>query len=183
MIVAICAPIFVLMCFEAQRPKAADPPALFISDTIEPKTTRNTMMPTFHGSDRQEIRPYCLASAPVPTVSLSKWVKKPSKPVPIDMLYNIAPSTMPMNNEEYTSLVFSASAMATTGGRRDQIVPMKLKSIILLSLNLFRSAKVRLYLDCCKKLQQKNGWRAVCGLPSVLSVMLASLVGDALSYS
>ena len=51
-------------------------------------------------------------------------------PVPIDMLYNMAPSTMPMNSDEYTSLVLSASAMATTGGRRDHTVPMKLKSII-----------------------------------------------------
>ena len=44
---------------------------------------------------------------------------------------------MPMNNDEYTSLVFRASAMATTGGRRDQMVPMKLKSIIFLPLYFF----------------------------------------------
>ena len=29
---------------------------------------------------------------------------------------------MPMNSDEYTSLVFNANAMATTGGRRDQIL-------------------------------------------------------------
>ena len=141
MMVAICAPIFVLMCFDAQRPKAAEPPALFISDTIEPSTTRNTIMPTFHGLDRHEMSPYCLASEPVPTVSLSRCVKKPSKPVPIDILYKIAPSTMPMNSDEYTSLVFSASAMATTGGRRDQIVPIKLKSIINSYLMIFSECK------------------------------------------
>ena len=141
MIVAICAPIFVVMCFDAQRPKAAEPPALFISDTIEPRMTRNTIMPTFHGLDRHEMSPYCLASEPVPTVSLSRCVKKPSKPVPIDILYKIAPSTMPMNSDEYTSLVFNANAMATTGGRRDQIVPIKLKSIINSYLMIFSECK------------------------------------------
>ena len=48
---------------------------------------------------------------------------------------------MPMNNDEYTSLVFNASAMATTGGRRDQIVPIKLKSIINSYLMIFSECK------------------------------------------
>ena len=51
--VAICTPIFDFTCLEAQRPKAAEPPALFISETMLPNTTRNTRMPTFHGSERQ----------------------------------------------------------------------------------------------------------------------------------
>lgn len=48
---------------------------------------------------------------------------------------------MPMNSDEYTSLVFNANAMATTGGRRDQIVPMKLKSIIIFYLMIFSECK------------------------------------------
>ena len=156
MMVAICAPIFVLMCFDAQRPKAAEPPALFMSDTIEPSTTRKTIIPTFHGSDRHEMSPYCLASEPVPTVSLSRCVKKPSKPVPIDILYKIAPSTMPMNSDEYTSLVFNANAMATTGGRRDQIVPMKLKSIIFFYLMIFSECKGKALFGLQQKVKLKS---------------------------
>ena len=36
--------------------------------------------------------------------------------------YSTAPTTMPMNREEYTSLVMRARPMATTGGSRDQKV-------------------------------------------------------------
>ena len=36
----------VLMCFAAQRPKAAEPPALFMSETIAPRMTRKMRMPT-----------------------------------------------------------------------------------------------------------------------------------------
>ena len=68
--VAICTPIFVLTCCDAHLPKAAEPPALFISDTMAPRMTRNTRMPTFHGSDRQLIMPYDFALAPEPTVWL-----------------------------------------------------------------------------------------------------------------
>ena len=32
-VVAICTPIFECTCWEAQRPKAAEPPALFINET------------------------------------------------------------------------------------------------------------------------------------------------------
>ena len=44
--VASCAPTRVLMCFAAQRPKAAEPPARFMSETIAPRMTRKMRMPT-----------------------------------------------------------------------------------------------------------------------------------------
>ena len=43
---AIWAPTRLLMFFAAQRPKAAEPPALFIRHTMAPRMTRNTRMPT-----------------------------------------------------------------------------------------------------------------------------------------
>lgn len=53
---------------------------------------------------------------------------------------------MPMNSDEYTSFVFNANAMATTGGRRDQIVPMKLKSIIIFYLMIFSECKGKAFV-------------------------------------
>ena len=77
-------------------------------------------------------------------------------PVPIDMLYNMAPSTIPMNSDEYTSLVFNANAMATTGGRRDQIVPIKLKSILFFYLMIFSECKGKALFGLLQKVKLKS---------------------------
>ena len=63
---------------------------------------------------------------------------------------------MPMNSDEYTSLVFNANAMATTGGRRDQIVPMKLKSIIIFYLMIFSECKGKALFGLLQKVKLKS---------------------------
>ena len=45
--VASCAPTLVLICLEAQRPKADEPPAVFIMATMMPKSTKKIKIPTF----------------------------------------------------------------------------------------------------------------------------------------
>ena len=54
--------------------------------------------------------------------SLKAWVTVPSKE---KLEYKSPPIKMPMNREEYTSLVISARAMAITGGSRAQGVLKK----------------------------------------------------------
>ena len=63
--VASCAPTLVLICFDAQRPNAAEPPALFIMATMMPKSTRNIKIPTFQLSDSFAIK---LPSSPARSV-------------------------------------------------------------------------------------------------------------------
>ena len=46
MIVAIWAPTLVLIWTPAHLPNAAEPPALFIMETIDPRITRKIRIPT-----------------------------------------------------------------------------------------------------------------------------------------
>ena len=50
---------------------------------------------------------------------LNTWLSVPSKE---KLEYSRPPTRMPMNREEYTSLVIRARAMAMTGGSRDRAV-------------------------------------------------------------
>ena len=59
--------------------------------------------------DTAAISPSCTSASTVPTT--------------LNRLYSSAPTRMPTNSELYTSLVISASTMATSGGTRDQNVP------------------------------------------------------------
>ena len=61
------APTRVFTWVSAQRPKAAEPPALFISATMIPSRIRNRKMPTFQASATPEIRPSLMmvSSAPM----------------------------------------------------------------------------------------------------------------------
>ena len=99
------------MCFDAQRPKAAEPPALFIRATRMPSMTRNTRMPTLLLSDSLAIMPPSL---------WKKRVFRASSRFPL--AYSSAPEAMPTSREVYTSLVFRASTMAMTGGSSEKKV-------------------------------------------------------------
>lgn len=50
-------------------------------------------------------------------------MKTPSNPEDEDKEYIIPPVTIPINKDEYTSLVIKASPIAMTGGSRDQREP------------------------------------------------------------
>ena len=109
--VASWAPMRVLMCSLAHWPNAADPPTRFISATRIPSTTRNTRIPTFQ------------LSASLVTMPPSSWKNMVfiiSSRLPL--LYSSAPVRMPINRDEYASLVIRARAMATTGGSSDHTV-------------------------------------------------------------
>ena len=108
---ANCAPARLWMWVEAQRPKAAEPPALFISATRMPSMTRKARMPTLPESDSLVI---------MTPSSLKNRVFSASSRLPL--AYSSAPEAMPTNSEVYTSLVFSASTMAMTGGSREKKV-------------------------------------------------------------
>ena len=99
-IVASCTPVFDFTCRDAHWPKAAEPPALFISDTIELRITRKMSMPAFHGFERHWIRPYPLATSPSPMVWSVRWMRKPSNPELDEKLYSAAPIMMPMKRDE-----------------------------------------------------------------------------------
>jgi hypothetical protein len=45
------------MCFDAHLPNAAEPPDLFISDTIAPRITRNIRIPMLYESAIDVIKP------------------------------------------------------------------------------------------------------------------------------
>ena len=96
---------------EAQRPKAAEPPALFIRATRMPSITRKIRMPTLLLSDNL---------ATMPPSSLKNRVLMASSRLPL--AYSSAPDAMPTSREVYTSLVFSASTMAITGGSSEKMV-------------------------------------------------------------
>ena len=103
-----CAPARLLMRLEAHVPKAAEPPARFISCTIVPRMTRKTSMPTFHLSASTVMMPFGNVCSRVATGLKSALSR--------------APVSMPRNSELYTSLVISASEMAMMGGIRAHTV-------------------------------------------------------------
>ena len=109
--VSSCAPRRVVTALEAQRPKAAEPPALFI---------RSTMMPSITRKIRMEMSMALIMPTPSPaptkfTTICQGWKFASSR----------APARQPRNREEYTSLLIRARAMATTGGNRAHPVAMK----------------------------------------------------------
>ena len=106
-----CAPARDLTVFFAQRPKASEPPVLFIRSTMMPSTTRKTMMAMLP------------ESATVVTIPLSPSTSCTSVFQGWKLLTSRAPTRQPRNREEYTSLLIRASTMATMGGSRDQKVP------------------------------------------------------------
>ena len=106
-----CAPQRVFTALVAQRPKAAEPPALFI---------RSTMMPSITRKIRMEMSMALIMPTPSPaptkfTTICQGWKFASSR----------APARQPRNREEYTSLLIRARAMATTGGNRAQPVATK----------------------------------------------------------
>ena len=106
-----CAPPRVFTDFLAQRPKASEPPVLFIRSTMMPRMTRNTMMAMLPESET------------VVTIPLSPSTSCTSVSQGAKLLTSRAPTRQPRNREEYTSLLIRASTMATMGGSRDQKVP------------------------------------------------------------
>ena len=106
--VAICAPSLVFTCATDQRPNAAEPPARFMSITMAPRITRNTSMPTFQPSDSCPTMP-----------STNTCCSTPDREKPA---YSTPPTRMPINSEEYTSLVISTSTMAMRAGSSDHAV-------------------------------------------------------------
>ena len=122
--VTICAERRLFTRCVAHSAKAAEPPALFMRATMVPSMTRKMSMPTFQLSAMECMMPYDAALSPSPTVSLSRCMMKPSRPVPLPMAKKTAPMTTPMKREEYTSLVMRASVMATMLGTSDQNVPI-----------------------------------------------------------
>ena len=83
--VASWAPTRVLMPFAANRPKAAEPPALFIRLTMAPRITKNTRIPTLLSSVRTPMMP-----------SWKIWTTVRSKLPPE---YRIPPTAIPINRE------------------------------------------------------------------------------------
>ena len=107
------APILVFILPDAHSPNALEPPALFIIDTIIPSMTRNMSMPILDLSDNTPSSP----SSNMCNIDVSRLkcaVKSPP--------YRRLPIIMPINRELYTSLVISASIIATSGGISDQNV-------------------------------------------------------------
>ena len=102
-----CAPARDLTDLVAQRPKAAEPPPLFIRSTMMPSSTRNITM-----------EKSALATMPRSPDAISITVFQG-----LNWVYSRVPTSTPINREEYTSLLISASTIATTGGSRDQMVP------------------------------------------------------------
>ena len=95
------------MFFSAQRPKAAEPPEALIRATMMPSSTRNRKMPALPAM--ASIMPLLMMVSSVSTGAKLDW--------------NSAPTRMPINRDEYASLVIRARTMATTGGTRAQKVP------------------------------------------------------------
>ena len=81
--VARDAPTFVLMFFEAQRPKAAEPPAAFTNATMMPSSTKNRKMPAL-----SEI------AATKPSLTIISSAPMGEKP-----FANSAPTTIPIKRE------------------------------------------------------------------------------------
>ena len=109
--VSSCAPTRDLTAFLAQRPNAAEPPALFIRSTMMPRTTRKI---------RMEMSMALIMPTPSPAPMKFTTVCQGSKSAS-----SRAPTRQPRNREEYTSLLIRARAMATTGGNRAQPVVTK----------------------------------------------------------
>ena len=109
--VIICAPERVFTDFLAQRPKAAEPPALFIRSTMMPRMTRKIKMEM----SMALIIP-TEPLAPMKLMAVFQGSKSAS---------SRAPTRQPRNKEEYTSLLIRARAIATTGGNSAQPVATK----------------------------------------------------------
>ena len=86
------------MCLDAHFPNAAEPPALFNSDTKIPSMTRNTKIPTFPESD---------SLLTMPPSSLNSIVFNINSRLPL--AYKSAPARIPARSDVYTSFVKSAS--------------------------------------------------------------------------
>ena len=99
------------MCLDAHFPNAAEPPALFSSDTKIPSMTRNTKIPTFPESD---------SLLTMPPSSLNSIVFNINSRLPL--AYKSAPARIPARSDVYTSFVKSASPIAITGGSNDSAV-------------------------------------------------------------
>ena len=79
--VAIDAPIFVLICLEAQFPKAWDAPALLNSATITPRSTRKIKIPAL--PETAEINPSVVMASTV-WMGLKFVAKSPPAKIPIN---------------------------------------------------------------------------------------------------
>ena len=97
-----------LIRFVAQFPYAAEPPDFVISPTMIPSMTRKIKIPRFHGS---------------PTYSVITWKIDSSVRTILKLVKSSAPAMIPINKEEYTSLVISAKTIAIRGGSSAKGVP------------------------------------------------------------